>query len=465
VAAGRQRLAPVQAELVRYAQHHSVQQIRLLRRFEIVVFTQAGIQPGLMVWFFACSWTMVRRWARRTDPSALLDAKRSGRPLLFTENVRLRLIAFYCQCPLPGCRGWSMRWAAHYINQHTEIIGHRISHSTIHRIINGHSLRPHRVSYFLHITDPMFFPKMERLLQLYCQPPPHLFCFDECSGIQALERVGVEMVTDHGVKIEFEYKRHGTRDFYAIMNVGTGKVFGRATTNHRQETLIEIFTEHVYLQPKDAVLHYICDNLAGHSTELFCRAVAQLSGIPYPTSLKKAEQRRQWLESEDKRIILHFTPYHGSWLNQVEIWFGIMNMKCLKGRSFASGEALELSMNDFCATWDEYFAHPFRWTYTGKGLAEKVVGRFTKWMVLRHTQLKGEFLFKQLLLMANLVAGYWPDVTLKRWQELYQALLDGADYLRPIIEGSKKSQQALVALLAAISARMTQKSLPAATGT
>jgi len=443
--------------LIRYAQHHHVQQSRLLRRLEIVVLTQAGIQPGLMVWFFACSWTMVRRWAGGKDQSAdLLDAKRSGRPLLFTESVSLRLIAFYCQCPLPGCRGWSMRWAAHYINQHIEIIGRRISLSTIHRIINAHSLRPHRVSYFLHITDPLFFPKMERLLQLYCQPPPYLFCFDECSGIQALERVGAEMVTDHGVKIEFEYKRHGTRDFCAIMDVGSGKVFGRATTNHRQETLIEIFTKHVNLQPKDAVLHYICDNLAGHSTDLFCRTIAQLSGVPYP-SLKKAQQRRQWLESDDKRVVLHFTPYHGSWLNQVEIWFGIMSMKCLKGRSFTSGEALALTMRDFCDTWDEYFAHPFRWTYTGKGLAEKVVCRFTKWVSLRHTQLKGEFLHKQLLLISNLVAGYWPEVTLKRWQDLYQALVDGGDYLQPIIEGSRKSQQALAALLDSVSAKIQAK--------
>jgi hypothetical protein len=260
------------------------------------------------------------------------------------------------------------------------------------------------------------------------------------------------MVTDHGVKIEFEYKRHGTRDFYAIMDVGSGKVFGRATENHRQQTLVEIFTEQVNLQPRDAVLHYICDNLAGHSTELFCRTIAQLSGVAYPT-LKNAHQRRPWLESDDKRIILHFTRYHGSWLNQVEIWFGIMSMKCLKGRSFTSGEALGLTMNDFCATWDEHFAHPFRWTYTGKGLAEKVVCRFTKWLSLRHTQLKGDFLHKQLLLISNWVGGYWPEVSLKRWQELHQALVDGGDYLQQSIDGSRKTQQALDALFDGISAR------------
>jgi len=439
---------------VRYTQHHPIQQSRLLRRLEIVVLMQAGVKPGLVIWFLACSLTMVRRWAGPTEESAhLLDAKRSGRPLLFAESVRLRLIAFYCQCPLPGCRGWSVRWAAHYFNKHIELIGRTISPSTVHRVIRANSLRPHRVSYFLHITDPLFFPKMERLLQLYCQPPQHLFCLDECSGVQALERIGVEMVTDNGVKIEFEYKRHGTRDFYAIMDVGSGKVFGRATENHRQETLAEIFTEHFNQQPKDAVLHYICDNLAGHSTELFCRTVAQLSGVPYPP-LKRAQQRRQWLESDDKRIILHFTPYHGSWLNQVEIWFGIMAMKCLKGRSFPSGEALSLAMTDFCATWDEHFAHPFRWTYKGEGLAEKVVCRFTEWLLLQHKQLKRDFLYKQLLLISNLLSDYWPEVSLKRWQDLHKALTDGADYLQQIIDGCRKTQQALAALLDGISAKI-----------
>jgi hypothetical protein len=439
--------------LVRYAQHHQIQRGRLLRRLEIVALTQTGVKPGLVAWFFACSLTMVRRWVGATEESAqLLDAKRSGRPLLFTESIRLRLIAFYCQCPLPGCRGWSVRWAAHYFNEHIEIIGRTINPSTVHRVISAHSLRPHRVSYFLHITDPLFFPKMERLLQLYCQPPQHLFCFDECSGVQALERIGVEMVTDNGVKIEFEYKRHGTRDFYAIMDVGSGKVFGRATENHRQETLVEIFTEHVNLQPKDAVLHYICDNLAGHSTELFCRTVAQLSGVSYPP-LKKAQQRRQWLESEEKRIIFHFTPYHGSWLNQVEIWFGIMGMKCLKGRSFASAEELGSAMTAFCVTWTEHFAHPFRWTYAGEGLAEKVVCRFTKWLLLRHKQLKREFLHKQLLLISNLVGDYWPKVPLKRWHDLHKALADGGDYLQQIIGGCRKTHEALVVLLDGISAK------------
>jgi len=452
--AGRRRLAPVVDGLLRHAQQHRRSPARLLQRFEIMVLVQAGAHPGLVAWFCGCSRTLVLRWGRGAEEAAdLLDGDRSGRPLLFSESTRLKLIAFYCQSPLPGCRGWSVRWAAAYLGEHREILGCAISASSVHRILNAHSLRPHRMKYFLHITDPLFFPKMEVLLQLYADPPPYLFCFDECTGLQALERIGVEMITDDGLKREFEYKRQGTRDFYGFLHVNTGQVFGRVTDDHRQETLVEVFTEHAQQQPLDAELHYICDNLAGHSTELVCRTVAQLAGVDYPT-LKTAPERREWLASEDKRIIFHFTPCHGSWLNQIEIWFGIMQAKAIRGKSFSAKDELAEAMIAFCGTWNEHFAHPFRWTYTGEGLAEKVVCRVTDWLVLQHKQMKRPFLHKQLLLLTNLARDYGADVPRNRWQALLQALDDGEDYLTTIIEGDEKVQQARTTLVEELGARI-----------
>lgn len=428
-----------------------------------MVLVQAGVHPGLVAWFCGCSRTLVLRWGRGAEEAAgLLDGDRSGRPPLFSESTRLKLIAFYCQSPLPGCRGWSMRWAAAYLDEHREILGCAISASSVHRILTAHSLHPHRLKYFLHITDPLFFPKMEVLLRLYADPPPYLFCFDECTGLQALERIGVEMVTDNGLKREFEYKRHGTLDFYGFLHVNTGQVFGRATENHRQETLVEVFTEHVQQQPRDAELHYICDNLAGHSTELFCHTVAQLAGVDCPT-LKTAPERREWLASEDKRIIFHFTPYHGSWLNQIEIWFGIMQAKAVRGKSFSAKEELGDAMIAFCDTWDEHFAHPFRWTYTGEGLAEKVVCRVTDWIALQHKQMKRPFLYKQLLLMTHLVTeGYGAEVPRKRWQALLRVLGEGGDYLAAIIEGEDKVQQALDTLIEELNVRIQCPQAPVA---
>ena len=441
--------------LLRHAQQHRRSPTRLLQRFEIMVLVQAGVHPGLVAWFCGCSRTLVLRWGRGAEEAAdLLDGDRPGRPPLFSESIRLKLIAFYCQSPLPGCRGWSVRWAAAYLDAHRELLGCAISASSVHRILMAHSLRPHRLKYFLHITDPLFFPKMEILLRLYADPPPYLFCFDECTGLQALERIGVEMVTNDGHKREFEYKRHGTRDFYGFLHVNTGQVFGRVTDNHRQETLVDVFTEHVQQQPQDADLHYICDNLAGHSTEMFCRTVAALAGVDYPT-LKTAVERRAWLATEDKRIVFHFTPCHGSWLNQIEIWFGIMQRKALRGPSIDSVEELADTIIAFNGTWNEHFAHPFRWTYTGAGLAEKVVCRVTDWIALQHKQMKRPFLHKQLLLMTHLATeDYGAEVPRKRWQALRRALDEGGDYLAAIIEEEDKVQLALDTLIQELDARI-----------
>jgi len=426
-----------------------------------MVLVRAGVHAGLVASFCGCSRSTVLRWGRGVEEAAhLLDRVRPGHPPRFSESTRLKLIAFYCQSPLPGCSGWSMRWAAMYLNKHREILGCGVSASSVHRILSAHSLRPHRMKYFLHITDPQFFPKMEALLQLYADPPPYLFCFDECTGLQALERIGVEMVTDNGLAREFEYVRHGTRDVYAFLHVTTGQVFGRVTDNHRQETLVDVFVEHVRQQPNDAELHYICDNLAGHSAEQFCRAIASLSGVTYPT-LKTAAERREWLTSGDKRIFVHFTPCHGSWLNQVEIWFGILQRKALRGTSPDSVAALADAIIAFNVTWNEHFAHPFHWTYTGEGLAEKVVCRVTDWIALQHKQMKRPFLHKQLLLMTNLVTeDYGAEVPRQRWQALLQALDESGDYLAGIIDGQDEVRQTLDTLTEKLAVRIQGPQAP-----
>ena len=414
-------------------------------------------------WYLRCSLATVRKWSQVPEKTAqLLDGTRPGRRPLFTEALCLRVIAFYCQSPLPGSRGWSVSWAAQYLSKHLEILGRSITSSTIHRILKKHALRPHLVRYFLHVTDPDFFPKMERLIGLYLDPPDHLFCFDECTSIQALERVAATMHTDNGTKIEFEYERHGTRDLFSIFNVPTGKVFGRCTDNHRQETLVDVFAQHVHQQPEDVQLHYICDNLASHSTELFCQKVAALSGLPCP-HLKTAPERKEWLQSHEKRIVIHFTPAHGSWLNQVELWFGILKTKCLRGQSFASIDELIQAIIMFHETWNEHFAHPFNWTYTGEGLHEKVVCRVTNWLLLKTKELKPNFLHKQLQLLRNMVRDYWQRVPRRRWACLHQALLDSTDFLAEIIAGDDEIRMDLDELTFSLSGCLEQQPTDAAT--
>lgn len=423
--------------------------IRINRRMEMTILHQCNISSGHIAWFCGCHLRTVKRWIIQIElGEPLSDRSRSGRHAVFTQDIYLRTIAFYCQSsPLPGCSTWSLRWASKYLKEHPEIIGHTMSHSTIGRILKMHALRPHLKKYFLTITDPEFFPKMEHIIELYFNPPEYLFCFDECTGIQAIQRLAPDLPVSAGniFSREFEYKRNGTTDLIAFLRVKTGKVFARCNNNHNTKTLVTVFTEHVNRQPKNVYLHYICDNYSTHFNDEFCKAVAELCGVAY-TPLKNGKERRHWLQSvRDKRITIHFLPFHGSWLNMIEIWFGLLADKCLKNGWFESVEILVKKITEFIEIWDKYFAHPFTWTYRGQGLHGKVVRRFMRLLQIETPQMEISFLQKQLLLMSNLIRNYWVQVNNKEWRQLLDLLIQKEVYLSRLIAGSSKEKQRLKA--------------------
>ncbi len=337
----------------------------------------------------------------------------------------------------------TLNWAFHYFNQNPSFLGSSISISSIRRILRKHSLRPHLHKYFLQITDPAFFEIMPLLVDLYLNPPEYLFCFDECPGIQALRKVAPPLPAGKGKAggkySEPNYNRNGTKDLYAFFDVNSGKVFGECTDNHQVGTLIQLFKKHVASLPEGVIIHYICDNLSNHSCHEFCRVVAELSSVKYPErELKTKQQRQEWLQKDDKRIIVHFTPKHGSWLNMVEIWFGIMGHKCLKYNSFTSVEELSSFLINFIETWNQHYAHPFNWTYNGEGLHGKAVRRLITHIAIENRQMELSFLSKQFTLMANLLGGYFDKVDIEEWHLLLNTIDEKKDYLERLIRNSDK---------------------------
>jgi transposase len=218
---------------------------------------------------------------------------------------------------------------------------------------------------------------------------------------------------------------------------------------------VRVFKEHVNTLPSDAPLHYIMDNLNTHFNDDFCKAVAELSGVTY-NPLKTGIERRQWLRNENKRIVIHFTPFHGSWLNMIEIWFGILNKKCLKHQAFQSVPILQEIIEEFIETWNNFFAHPFTWTYTGEGLYEKAITRFNKLLlikskqmdIIKSKQMDIKFLTKQLLLMFNITKTYYKKVRTKVWKQLHDLITDRKDYINSIISSATKERQIAKAQMA-----------------
>lgn len=428
---------------------HQIPGIKQIQeRSKMLALDHCQVHSRTIAWYMNRDITTVRRWILRSkDGYELCDQKRSGRPQVYADKIQLKTIAFYCQVsPLPGCNTWSLRWAESYLKEHSEILGCSMSHSTIQRILKNHALRPHLHKYFLAITDPDFFPKMEHVVDLYLRPPEYLFNFDECTSLQAKCPLAPELpaASNKPRYEEFEYRRNGTTDLMAFLNPKTGQVFGRCTPNHNTQTLICVFKEHVNTFPSDAPLHYIMDNLSTHFHDDFCKTVAHLSGVTYEP-LKTGIERRCWLQRDDKRIVIHFVPFHGSWLNMIEIWFGILSKKCLKYQSFPSVQLLQEIIEEFIETWNRFFAHPFTWKYTGEGLHEKAITRFNKLLLIESNQMDTKFLTKQLLLMSNMAKTYHEKVHTTVWKQLHDLIIQKKDYIHNIISGAAKERQIIKA--------------------
>jgi transposase len=290
---------------------------------------------------------------------------------------------------------------------------------------------------------------MQHILYYYKNKPDYLFCYDECSGIQTNTPLCPDQISANSGKIyrEFEYKRNGTLDLLAFLNVNTGNIFGAVRDDHKTTTLCSIFKNHIQQYDNSSQLHYIMDNLSTHYHNDFCKIIAELSNVKY-TPLDTSDKRKEWLGKDDKRIVIHFTPTHGSWLNQIEIWFGILSQKCLKNIFSKDKKEMTDSINNFIDTWNNYFAHPFNWQYTGDGLYQKVINRFNRILLVENDQMDLSFLLKQLLLMSNLNNNYLFEIEkTNEWILFKKLFLAKKCFIAEIIQKSEKPKLKKKALI------------------
>lgn len=205
----------------------------------------------------------------------------------------------------------------------------------------------------------------------------HVISIDEKTGIQALERLHPTrpMAPGQPEAVEFEYIRHGTQALIANFEVATGQVICPTGGDPRTE---EDFVAHIrqtVTTDPDGEWIFIADQLNTHKSAGLVQAVAELCGIRedlgqkgHSGILHSMATRAAFLQDSAHRIRLIYTPKHCSWLNQVEMWFGILTRRLLKRGQFTSTAELKRRILAFIAFFNRTLAKPFRWTYIGKPL-------------------------------------------------------------------------------------------------
>jgi len=208
------------------------------------------------------------------------------------------------------------------------------------------------------------------------EQPTYTVSVDEKTGIQALESKYPDLPMQPGscAKREYEYIRHGTLCLIAALCVVTGKIFPWLNKTRKEDDFACFIWDLLATVPGVKWI-IVSDNLNTHCSESLVRLVADLCDIDDDLGvkgekgvLKSMETRAAFLSDESHRIRFVYTPKHCSWLNQIEIWFGILCRRLLNRSRFKSLEEMQQRILTFIDYFNSTMAKPFKWTFTGTPL-------------------------------------------------------------------------------------------------
>jgi len=352
----------------------------------------------------------VGRWRRRwqesfdailaielNEPQAVLeraiidvlrDAHRSGSRGKFSAEQIVQLVSIACEDPRDSDRpieDWTGRELADEMRKRS--IVDSISVSRVNELLRLMELQPHRRKYWCFTTEKdrdLFQSQVDEVCQTYLNAQTsylhhntHTVCVDEMTSLQANERRAETKRACPGqvAKSECQYTRHGTQSLTGSWHVVEGQMI-KTTINETRNG--EDFANHIERTIQvDPEAHwvFVLDNLNTHLSEPVVRRIAGSLGISQDALgdkkkrrgiLGSMKSRREFLADPGHRIRFVFTPKHSSWLNQIEVVFGVISRRVMRHGSFTSQADLKETLTSFVDYFNRTFAKPFNWTYNGR---------------------------------------------------------------------------------------------------
>lgn len=276
----------------------------------------------------------VAKWRTRFAEkgiAGLIDKPRSGKPKRYDVSLRNKILQTLEQ---PAPQGQST-WDGKSLSAATGA-----SDDAVWRVLRKEGIQLQRCRSWCVSTDKEFAAKSSDIIGLYLSPPENalVICVDEKPSIQAIERKRGYVETSSGKIVQgmkSTYKRHGVLNLFAALNVATGEVKAQTTAQKKRPEFQAFLNSVIEDISLDQEVHIIMDNYCTH------------------------KRNDDWL-AKHPNVFFHFTPTSASWLNQVEIWFGILSRKLLRNASFVNIESLRKAIEEFVTVYHQG-AKPFVW--------------------------------------------------------------------------------------------------------
>jgi transposase len=318
----------------------------LVMRAKIVIAAADGAGTGEIAQRVGVSKPTVIAWRNRylaEGIGGLDDRPKAGRPRQI-DDVAIVQATLDPPPERLGVTHWSTRLLGAHLG---------VSNYTVAKAWQRWGLKPWRRQTFKFSTDPELEAKIRDVVGLYLEPPEKavVLCVDEKSQIQALDRTAPILPLWPGLpeKATHDYVPHGTTTLFAALEVATGKITDACYPRHRSDEFLRFLKLVAKTYPR-VKLHVVVDDYAAH----------------------KHPRVKAWL-ARNPRITLHVTPTSGSWLNMVEIFFGIITRQAIRRGTFTSVPDLTGAIRTFIDGWNDR-CQPFVWTKTADQILPHATG-------------------------------------------------------------------------------------------